>query len=98
MLPGFVTAHHGYTPAVTSRPLQSLGYPGILPLMVTVTFPWLARLACGCCFSRVELTTGETWRYWNPCGDHTVLAAMGYQPVGWPPDVTCALEPVPVPS
>lgn len=66
--------------------------------MVTVTFPWLAQLGCGCKFSRVELTTGETWRHWDPCGAHTVLAAMGYQPVGWPPDMTRALEPVPVHS
>ena len=56
--------------------------------MVTVgSFPWLVQIGCGCQFSRIELSTGETVQHWNPCGPHVVAAATGYQPHGWPPRV-----------
>jgi len=91
---------HLAPPAGANRhhPLQPAGYPGIFVAMVTVTFPWLHQLGCGCQFSRVQLTDGQNWRHWNPCGAHMVLAAQGFQPDRWPPDRIPDSEPIPVHS
>jgi len=66
--------------------LKPPGYPGIVVAMDD-RFPWLTQIHCGCKFSRVQLTTGETVQHWDPCGTHIVLAATGHQPEGWPPRI-----------
>lgn len=49
---------------------------------------------CGCVFHRLPMVDGTLERSWNPCCQHTVAAAIGTFPVGWPPRFTTDPQPV----